>query len=104
MAPVYCRDSENELLQLFVLCHLLEITDQQLRLGRQSWACGLAFPWGRRTVTVLVPFLTLFKYQYLYVHVCAQVCMRFRIRQWRTKCHQVPRVEEEDSVSSSVSR
>lgn len=34
VAPVCCLGSENELLQLFVLCALLEITDQQLRSGQ----------------------------------------------------------------------
>lgn len=43
-ACMLCLYSNDELLKVLVLSHLLEITDQQEGPGQQSWACGLAFP------------------------------------------------------------
>lgn len=95
--PARCLYRENEILVVFVLTHLLEITDQQLRSGQQSWACWLAFAWVLRKVTVMVTVVSLV-WVPVYVHVCqrTQVCMRFRIRQERTKWHQDPWLERQE--------
>lgn len=46
MVPLGCPYSENEILELFVLGQLVEITDQQLRSGQQSLGLWVGFSWG----------------------------------------------------------
>lgn len=94
MLPIGCLYSEHEILELFVLGQLVGITDQQLRPGQQSLGLWVGFSWGPHEGHCHGSFGRSHLVS-VYTSTCpqTQVCMRFRMRQGRTKWHRVPWLE-----------